>query len=62
MTLAPNLHAADLPNGFVPQSLASGVSEEDVREAQDKWAAGVVDIGRVYREGEDYVARAAKHV
>ncbi|MEM8921046.1 MAG: hypothetical protein AAGB25_06730, partial [Pseudomonadota bacterium] len=33
-----------------------------VREAQDKWAAGVVDIGRVYREGEDYVARAAKHV
>ena len=38
------------------------ITKEEVLEAQDKWAQGIVDISKAYIEKEDYRAAAKKHI
>ena len=38
------------------------ISEQEVIAAQDKWAEGIVDIGKVFSEKGDYKARAEQHI
>lgn len=38
------------------------ISEQEVVAAQIAWSDGIVEIGRVYSEGGDYVKAAADHI
>ena len=40
----------------------SGITKEEVEQAQAIWGQGVVDIGQVFQDGGDYTARAKAHV
>ena len=34
------------------------ITEKEVLEAQEKWASGVIDIGKKFLAKQDYVSRA----
>lgn len=38
------------------------ITEQEVIEAQQAWGDGIVEIGRVYSDGGDYVKAAADHI
>jgi len=38
------------------------ITEQDVLQAQDSWAKGIVEIGKVYQDGGDYKATASKMI
>ncbi len=38
------------------------ITEQEVVAAQKAWGDGIVEIGRVYSEGGDYVAAASDHI
>ncbi len=38
------------------------VTEAEVRQAQEQWAQGIVEIGKTYLENGDYTARAERQV
>ncbi len=38
------------------------ISEEEVISAQQLWGEGIVHIGRIFKEGGDYVAAAREHI
>ena len=38
------------------------MTKQDVLEAQKAWGEGIVAIGKVFLDGGDYTARAAKHI
>lgn len=38
------------------------ITEQEVVAAQKAWGDGIVEIGRVYAEGGDYVAKASEHI
>lgn len=38
------------------------ITEQDVVEAQRAWGDGIVNIGKVYSEGGDYVKAASDHI
>jgi hypothetical protein len=38
------------------------ITEQEVVQAQRAWGDGIVRIGRIFREGEDYAAAAADHI
>jgi hypothetical protein len=38
------------------------ITEEEVVKAQQAWGEGIVNIGRVYSDGGDYVEAAADHI
>jgi len=39
---------------------AAPITEQDVIKAEDTWAKGIVEIGKVYQDGGDYKATASK--
>ena len=39
---------------------AAAMTDKDVINAQDAWAKGIVEIGKVYQDGGDYKATASK--
>ena len=41
---------------------AEPITKEEVLKAQDEWAAGIVEISRVYMNDGDYKAAARKHI
>ncbi|MGD9889141.1 MAG: hypothetical protein AB7S56_07755 [Halothiobacillaceae bacterium] len=48
---APSVPMTDVP-----------ITEQDVLQAQDEWAKGIVHIGKVYQDGGDYKAAASKMI
>lgn len=38
------------------------ITEQEVVEAQTAWSDGIVEIGRIYRAGGDYVSAASDHI
>ncbi|OYY74090.1 MAG: hypothetical protein B7Y40_06660 [Gammaproteobacteria bacterium 28-57-27] len=38
----------------------AAITEQDVLQAQQAWAQGIVEIGKVYQDGGDYKAAASK--
>lgn len=38
------------------------ITEQEVVEAQKAWSDGIVEIGRIYRAGGDYVSAASDHI
>mgnify|MGYP006302710563 CR=1 FL=1 len=42
--------------------MAAEITEEEVRAAQEEWAAGIVNIGTVYQAGGDYTQAARDHI
>ncbi|MEO0809574.1 MAG: hypothetical protein AAFW82_02835 [Pseudomonadota bacterium] len=48
----------------IPIACASGkvITEQEVIEAQKKWADGIVAIGKFFQEKGDYKKRAAEHI
>ena len=45
-----------------PAAYANSITKEDVIKAQDAWAAGIVNISKVFMEKGDYKAAAKKHI
>uniref|UniRef100_A0A6S8AD16 Plastid lipid-associated protein/fibrillin conserved domain-containing protein n=1 Tax=Aureoumbra lagunensis TaxID=44058 RepID=A0A6S8AD16_9STRA len=46
----------------VKKSLSDPITKDEVRAAVRAWCDGIVDIGRVYKSGGDYKARAIQHI
>jgi len=38
------------------------LTERDVRQAQEEWGEGIIDISRLYTTGGDHRARAIRHI
>ncbi len=44
------------------EEVVQEITEEEVLEFQESWGEGIVHIGEVYSEGEDYEAAASEHI
>merc|ERR1711972_638286 len=54
------LHHSSVPYSIAPATPSSAViSEDEVRNVQEKWASAIKDISKTYLDGGDYVAAAA---
>ncbi len=47
-------------NVYAKATSAAPITEQDVLQAQDSWAKGIVEIGKVYQDGGDYKAVASQ--
>ncbi|MFV0626124.1 MAG: hypothetical protein ACK5N8_02085 [Alphaproteobacteria bacterium] len=48
--------------GYELYYIAKPITEHDINRAQRLWASGILRIGRLYRNGEDYVSSAEKMI
>ncbi|MEM9617502.1 MAG: phosphoribosyl-AMP cyclohydrolase [Pseudomonadota bacterium] len=64
MTLGSLTACATAPGGSPTLARYSSecITEQEVVAAQIAWSDGIVEIGRVYAEGGDYVAAASDHI
>jgi hypothetical protein len=50
-------------NNIEANSVAENfITEQEVLDAQNRWGDGIVQIGKVYAEGGDYVLAASDHI
>lgn len=50
-------------NSGIPQTeVKTGISEQDVLNAQKAWGEGIVSIGKVYLDKGDYKSAATEHI
>lgn len=60
---ANNMHNnTEIHNKIEHKAHNASISAQEVIEAQNKWAEGIVEIGKVFKEGGDYKARAKEHI
>ena len=53
------LHHSSVPYAAAPPQLTAPVTEEEVLEVQQKWAAAIAKISAVYKNKGDYIQEAA---
>ncbi len=59
LNLTGNAYAKTAPTVLVTDT---PITEQEVLQAQDAWAKGIVEIGKVYQDGGDYKAAASKMI
>ncbi len=38
------------------------ITEQEIKEVQEAWGKGIVEIGKAFSEGRDYIEAATKHI